>query len=145
MSDRLEQFFNKASGKIDLVKNVTGKVGSAPLEPVGKSFTIKKARIADLPIEIGGRLEASAQIHGLNKAVTIHEFENPDAAPRRPPIVSLPVLPGSESRPEQAKPPSGTAFSELVIFIGADASATFKPPAIQALTIAAGASASVRR
>lgn len=142
MSDRLERFFDKASGKIDLVKNVRGKVGGGPLNPVGKSFAVKEVRIADLPVEIGGRLEANAQIHGLDEAVTIHEFDHPDGVPRRLPIVSLPILPGSESRPEKAKPPTGTAFSELVIFIGADASATFKPPAIQALTISAGASAS---
>lgn len=48
MSDRLENFFNKASRKINLVKDVGGKVGGGPLEPVGKSFNIEKARIADL-------------------------------------------------------------------------------------------------
>ncbi len=142
MSDRLENFFNKATGKINLIKDVTDTVGSGPLGPQGKSFAITRARIANLPIEIGGRLEASTRIHGVGQAVTIFEFENPDAAPSSPPIISLPALPGSESRPEEAEPPDGTAFSELVIFIGASASATFKPPATQALSISAGASAS---
>ena len=143
MSDRLENFFNKASRKIDLVKNLGAEtVDDGPLDPVGKSFTIDKARIADLPITIGGRLEANAQIHKLNKSVTIHEFENPKAVGSKPPIASKAILEGSDSRPEEAKPPAGTAFSELVIYIGADASATFKPPAVQALTVAAGAAAS---
>lgn len=142
MSTRLENFFNKASGKIDLVKGAAGLVGSGPLAPREKKFTINKARIADLPISIGGQLVARAQIYGVDQSVTVWEFKNPDAAPSSPPIISLPALPGSASKPEEAKPPVEMSFSELVIFIGAQATATFKPPATQALSIAAGASAS---
>ena len=142
MSDRLENLFNKASGPLNLVKEVTGQVRSGPLAPQEKEFTVTKTGIASLPISVSGKLLASAQIHGVDQAVRIFEFDNPEAAPSSPPIISLPVLPGTESKPEEAKPPPGTAFSELVIFIGAQATAKLKSPASQALAISAGASAS---
>ena len=143
MSKKLMSLFNKASNQIDLVQSATGRVGTGPLALQKKSFEMKKSGIANLPITINGKVEASAQIYEVGQAVEVFRFENPTPSPPPP---SFTPLPGIESQPEQAEPPPNTAFSEMVVFIGAGASAnvTSGPAAPLSLSASAAASGSLR-
>lgn len=144
MPAKLEKFFQSenVSRAIELAQEATKTVGDGVMGPIEKRFTPSTgAQINGLPIEISGQLLAGGRIYGVGKPVSVFEFENPPSSSAPLEIASKP-LPGSESQPEQARPPGTSAYTELILEIGAGASVATGTLPLQSLKLAAEASAS---